>query len=89
MIISSAIKFYQSNDELYPIIMTGLRHPNILEKIFRLGIQYNKDTMIEGFLIDKNQFLNRYEAKEEAQRCNQIVSDDCGMQLYSEDVWLD
>lgn len=87
MIISSAIKFYLKNDLKYPIIMTGFRHPDILEKMFKLRLNYDKSTMVQGFLDDKNQFLDRYEAKKEAIKHNQLIEETNMLELFSEDIW--
>lgn len=87
MIICSAIKFYQKDDEEYPVIMTAKRHADVFEKMFNLGIKYHKDSAIQGFLTDDNHFLDRYEAKHEARRCGQLVVDTGDRALYSEDIW--
>lgn len=85
MIIASAIKFYSKNSE-YPIIMTGHRHPNIFNKMAEMGIQYNKDTCVQGFMTDDFHFLNRYEAKKYAIECGQIMETKYD-ELFSEDLW--
>ena len=83
MIKHSAIMFFLHDDR--PVIVTGLRHADILEKSFRLGLEYKN--MIQGFLNDKNQFLDRREAKFEARRCNQLIEDTDYGELFSEDMW--
>ena len=44
----------------------------------------------QGFLNNKDEFLDRYDAYEEALKCNQIINDSNLMfnkQLYSEMLW--
>ena len=44
----------------------------------------------QGFLNGKGEFLNRYDAYEEALKCNQIINDSnliFNKQLYSEMLW--
>lgn len=87
MIKASAILFTEENSS-FPVIMTGLRHADIFERMFQLGIKYNKAAIVQGFLTDDNRFLDRYDAKHEARRCNQLLPDvDDGRELFSEDIW--
>lgn len=85
MIKYSAILFFDENN--YPVIITGLRHADILEKMFKYKIKYNKDKSIQGFITDENQFLDRYEAKKEAKKYNQIIEETKLAELFSEDIW--
>lgn len=50
MIICSAIKFHLVSNPIYPVIMTGLRHSDILEQMFNLRLIYNKIGAIQRFL---------------------------------------
>ena len=86
MIKYSAIKFYLS-DEDQPIIMTGLRHAEILEKMFSLGLKYDSNRMVQGFLNSEDKFLDRRDAKFEARFCNQLIEDTGYGELFSEDMW--
>lgn len=86
MITCAAIKFWLKDEPKFPIIMTGLRHCDILERMFHtFGNNYEKSTMIQGFLNDNVTFLDRYDAKEIAYLNNQV--DNPYGELYSEDVW--
>lgn len=87
MIFSSAIMFVLKGDPGYPMVMTGKRHPDILEKMFNLHLDYDKESAVQGFMTDKGAFLNRYDAKYEAQKCNQLVEPTDYRELYSEDIW--
>lgn len=94
-IISSAIKFKLVNDS-YWAILTGKRHPDILEKMFQLRLIYDKNTAIQGFLTDDDRFVDRFEAMEIAMQANQIsenilkeIERTKQMQLYSEDIWIE
>lgn len=89
----SAIKFYIDYDN-FPIIMCGKRHCDILEKMYNLHIQYDKNTSVQGFLTDTNTFVDRYEAFQIARTANQFLpeakeeyKDVISTELFSEDVW--
>ena len=86
MIKHSAIKFYILGDDR-PIIITGKRHADILERMFDYGFQYDRSTAVQGFLNDKNQFLDRRDAKFEARACHQLIEDTDYGELFSEDIW--
>lgn len=87
MLVASAIKFYQIGNE-YPTIMCGKRHCDVFEKMYKLGIKYDKNTHIQGFWTNDNRFVDRKEAIAIAWKANQINDDKlkCG-ELFSEDVW--
>lgn len=87
MIVASAIQFYLNDNPNYPIIMTGLRHADIFEKMFSLHLDYNRTTATQGFLTDDNKFYDRYQAKEIALKCNQLIENTNLSELYSEDMW--
>lgn len=94
MIIASAIMFFYEDDKehLFPQVWTGLRHADILERMFHMGVRYDKDTHIQGFLTNVDVFLDRYQAAEHAIECKQIDPDQIWGPydtkiLYSEDIW--
>lgn len=60
-ITAAAIKFFFKGSK-YPQIMCGEKHTNIYEKMFQLGIDFNKLIVIEGFWTDDSSFLNRQDA---------------------------
>ena len=87
-IIASAIKF-QMKGSPYWNILSGCRHCDVYEQMFHFGIinKYNNDTKVEGFLTDKFEFLDRYEAVEYAKIAGQLKEDFSENKLYSEDLW--
>ncbi len=93
-LVCSAIKFQMIGDEYFQI-MCGKRHPNVFEKMFKLGIQYDKTTHIQGFLTSEDRFVDRFEAIDIAKNANQLSEEvierlnrsKYSQQLYSEDVW--
>ena len=91
MIIASAIKFFYEDDKdhKFPQIWTGLRHADIFERMFQMGVRYDKNSHVQGFITEFNEFMDRYEAQSHAYDCDQIdeetfYSMKC---LYSEDIW--
>ena len=92
-VVFAAIKFYIKGD-IYPTIMCGKRHCNVLEKMYNLHIEYDKQAAVQGFLTDNNTFVDRYEAFEIACAADQLLpeakeeyKDKIITQLFSEDVW--
>ena len=69
-------------------VMCGWRHHNILE-IIPLEDKRNKDIITtQGFLTNKNRFINRKEALELAKSNGQVNSEAITLsELYSEDLW--
>ena len=88
-LVASAIKFFTIDNPDYPIIFTGKRHSDIFEKMFKMGIKYNKTTAVQGFITDDNKFVDRIEAKKIAVENNQLIVpiEDTYFQLFSEDIW--
>ena len=92
-LVSAAIKFYIKGDT-YPTIMCGKRHCNVLEKMYNMHIEYDKQTAIQWVLTDNDTFVDRYEAFEIACAAGQLLpeakeeyKDKIITQLFSEDVW--
>lgn len=87
-IVSAAIKFRVST-ALQDSIMTAARHADIYEELHRLNVTYDKSSVVEGFMTDTNEFVNRFEAKEIAVAANQLIVpiEETYNALYSEDVW--
>jgi len=61
------------------------RHGTLLAAISFLGNHGMLAT--QGFLTTTGRFVNRVEAYEIAYRANQIISENKGPQLYSEDLY--
>lgn len=91
MIIASAVKFFYQEDKehKFPQIWTGLRHPDIFERMFKMGVKYDKESHVQGFLTDLNEFLDRFEATYEAIDSKQVSfpAERERVALYSEDIW--
>ncbi len=91
MIVASAIKFYFEDDveHKFPQILTGLRHADIFERMFTLGIKYDKESHVQGFITDDDTFFDRYMAMAYAYLEDQVGTEQFknNCQLYSEDLW--
>lgn len=88
-IVAAAIKFYPEDSD-YPQIVCGHRHCDCFEWIFHHKIEYDKQTHIQGFLTEDNQFIDRYEAMDIALEEKQLLDPyiyKVGRPLYSEDLW--
>ena len=84
-IVSAAIKFCMSDEPNYYHILTGCRHCDVFELMFNLGIKYDRETHVQGFLTDDNRFLDRYDAAHVAYENGQ--TDKLCLPLFSEDMW--
>lgn len=80
MISYSAVK--QDNQ-----IYIGRRHFNCFKQMALLGIKVKKQENVQGFLTDKDEFLEREEAGKYAIKCGQIKVLKWPPLLYSEDLW--
>ena len=60
-------------------IFTGYTHAQIMNNN---AISYIKDKFEEGFLTDKDVFVNRREAAEIAYNCKQIDKEICELKSY-------
>ena len=88
-LVAAAIKFYPEDSE-YPQIVCGKRHCDCFEWMFKHRVEYDKNTLEQGFLTNTNQFVDRYEAMNMALDRGQVIAEDgyeSGQQLYSEDLW--
>lgn len=88
-LVAAAIKFYPK-DSNYPQIVCGKRHCDCLEWMFKHRVEYNKQTHIQGFLTEDNQFVDRYEAMDIALEEEQLLDPYIykpGKPLFSEDLW--
>ena len=54
-----------------------------------MDCNYDKKSAIQGFLTNKDRFVDRYEAKEIAIAANQLIvpEEETYTELFSEDVW--
>lgn len=98
-IVAAAIKFKPLDSEYYQI-MCGKRHCNVLELMYKHGLDYHKVGAIQGFLTEDDQFLDRYDAARMAYYSGQLSPDTELWQkmakdedmiyahpLFSEDLW--
>ena len=97
-IVASAIKFKPKGSNYFQI-MCGKRHCEILEMMYKLGIEYEKVSSVQGFLTDEDQFIDRYDAAQMVFHSGQLSSSTelwqkmkstenvCAHALYSEDLW--
>lgn len=98
-IVAAAIKFKPLDSEYYQI-MCGKRHCNVLELMYKHGLDYHKVGAVQGFLTEDDQFLDRYDAARMAYYSGQLspntelwqkMARDEDMiyahPLFSEDLW--
>ena len=85
-LVSSAIKF-RMNGSKYDTVMCGLRHCNIFEQMFKMHIEYDKNSIVQGFWTSDNSFVDRRDAIYIARAARQIPDTFNESQLYSEDIW--
>jgi len=75
----------------YGIVICGYRHHNCLEMISVMGFRdlSLKSNTVQGFLTNKNRFVDRVEAKKIATKSGQLLNGPIKRsELTSEDVWL-
>ena len=89
MIVAAAVKVRVSQDnKIYDFVFPCHRHSDIPYILCKLKAFY--EVLEEGFLTDKGEFLNRYDASTHAYECSQLVETieepyiTC---LFSEDLW--
>ena len=88
-IVAAAIQYTPIGSE-YPNIVCGKRHCDCFEWMFKHRVNYDKETCVQGFLTNTNQFVDRYDAMDIALDWGQIKRSDEyieGKPLYSEDLW--
>lgn len=102
MIASACVRFYTKEEILdkedFHIVIPSVRydipchrHADAFYIIsqFRNREEIDKSKTEQGFLTHDGTFLNRYDAMDEAIKCNQLppeVKQECA-ELYSEDLW--
>lgn len=69
-------------------VVCGMRHHNVFTTCGILGYQ-EKECNIQGFLTSKDRFVNRKEAKRIAEEAGQIISENVGDLLFSEDLYTE
>lgn len=72
-LVASAIKFYPTDSDEYPVVVCGKRHCNCFELMYNHQLNYDKQTHVQGFLTSRNQFVDRYEAAEMAFKSGQML----------------
>lgn len=80
----AAIKFQKIGSNKW-FVLSGDCHAKILSIMKMYNIEYNKKTAIQGFLTNKGDFVDRYEAAKIALNAGQIT--DASIEfLHSEDL---
>lgn len=74
MLVCAAIKLVnlQDNDKLNDSIICGLRHGDCFETLGNFNVKVGLSHIIEGFIDNKGNFLNRKEAFLKAVDCGQL-----------------
>lgn len=87
-IVKAAVKFYDLDNDHAPIIIEAKRHCDAYE-LAQLTINYDRNNVVEGFVTDTDEFVDRIEAKKIAVEANQLIVpiEETYNELYSEDVW--
>lgn len=94
MIICAAIQVqFVQNGRKVETVIHGLRHANCWETMAALGVPAERKE-VEGFIDDKNRFLDRCDAFSHALECGQLPetvrihkAEHRENQLYSEDLY--
>jgi hypothetical protein len=76
------------------VVIEGHRHADIIRTVVNLigkrtctNGENCAGESIQGFVTNKNKFVDRYEAMSIARKANQIISDTTFPELYSEDLY--
>lgn len=89
MIVSACVKFHTVTGKVYEIPCH--RHGDAFYIIsqFLGASELDKTKTEQGFLDHNDTFLNRYDAMQEAIKCQQVpyYADKIDTELYSEDLW--
>ena len=84
-------KVEEGNDKSMKVVQAALKFDNgdIYEKLHKHRIDIMNFNVIEGFVTDTGNFVDRYEAKKIAIEANQLIvpEEDTYPALFSEDVW--
>ena len=94
MIICAAVKVIMNNIAGTNEIICGHRHGDCYNIIHQLNSNWSKSQMIEGFIDNNGEFLDRKEALEHAVKCGQLSAttrqfkdDRDEDELFSEDLY--
>lgn len=69
-------------------VLCGYRHNNIISVNMALtGNPCRRETSVQGFLTNLNRFVNRVDANMIAIRAEQVVGNEIGDELISEDLY--
>ena len=77
MIVASCVKFKPKGFDYWQYL-TSISHEDIC---------LQEAEVVEGFMTDEDQFVNRHEATFVAKKCNQVPSYFDSFYLSSEDIW--
>ena len=85
-LVSSAINFKLKNSNYYHILC-GRRHNEIFKLMSDLHIEYDKETVEQGFMTSDDKFVDRRIAVYVARAASQVSQDFSANMLFSEDIW--
>ena len=86
MITHAAIVFHTGDHEENPMIITGRSYQECYDAAEKLGVVYNKEKVVEGFLCDDYEFLDKYTAKPVAIVSGQLKRDIESRDITPEDI---
>lgn len=88
MITKAAVRFLREDTNEWVTIPCH-RHHDAYKIMMDLNIPWIRDKSEQGFLTEKEEFLERAAALDVAKECNQIKHDEplFGSLLYSENLW--
>ncbi len=76
------------------LVVEGHRHADVIRTMVNLlgkrTCQFGEDCAgesVQGFVTNKNRFVDRSEAMQIARAANQVISDTTFQELYSEDLY--
>lgn len=71
------------------IVFCGWRHPNCMYQMVAITGLKNHEAgeSVQGFLTNKNRFVDRKEGLSIAKKENQIINKNVGTLLFSEDIY--
>lgn len=80
---------YRPNNCDKGVVLCGWRHANCLYQMVAItGLKnHQAGESVQGFLTNKNRFVDRKEAMEIAKKQNQLINSNPGRVLFSEDIY--
>lgn len=63
------------------------RHHQVMHAVLGRNLELRRAGYVQGFVTDGGDFLDRYEARDHAVACRQVLAHRVGLGLFSEDLW--